>query len=126
MLTEMAVWKKSHCDILIVMMEVHLLLKTLGMCSLFGLCHLYTVLFLIFSCNDILFMFQVVGLPQPVTSIGTSSCIYIKCHVFWGVIRQTQFYYFGQVQVILIFCCAYHLFAVIVYMVVVLFDFRLQ
>ncbi|KAI4997884.1 hypothetical protein ZWY2020_053226 [Hordeum vulgare] len=30
MLTEMAVWKKSYCDILIVMMEVHLLLRTLG------------------------------------------------------------------------------------------------
>uniref|UniRef100_A0A453RF08 Uncharacterized protein n=1 Tax=Aegilops tauschii subsp. strangulata TaxID=200361 RepID=A0A453RF08_AEGTS len=30
MLTEMAAWKKSYCDILIVMMEVHLLLRTLG------------------------------------------------------------------------------------------------
>ena len=86
MLTETDVWKKSRCGILIVMMEVHLLLKTLGTCSPFGLCNVYTMLFLIsllYSCS--VFCSRLSDFLSRLHLQGASGCIYIKCNTFWKV-----------------------------------------
>ena len=113
MLTETDVWKKSRCGILIVMMEVHLLLKTLGTCSPFGLCNVYTMLFLIsllYSCS--------VYVPGCRTS--SVGCIYRGPAAVYisNVIRFGRYvvYYFGHFtgkQCTIFFCSCHLLFAVV-------------